>query len=75
MDTTKLATNKQQSLKALATTATVAAAGTDGTTDIGSLAGQSLPDTTLVVSMLLILFIGWLQLESLRQTTECNLRS
>lgn len=44
--------------------------GTDSTTDIGSLAGQSLPDTTLVVSMLLILVVGWLQLESLRQTTE-----
>jgi hypothetical protein len=47
-----------------------AIAGTDGTTDLGSVAGQSLPDTTLVVSMLLILFVGWLQLESLRQTTE-----
>ncbi len=42
----------------------------DGATDPVSLAGQSLPDTTLVVSMLLILLTGWLQLESLRKSAE-----
>jgi hypothetical protein len=50
---------------------TDAPAATSGAeTDPVTPAGQSLPDTTLLVSMLLILLASWLQLENPRQSAE-----
>ena len=46
------------------------AAGSGGEADPAAVAGQSLPDTTLMVTLLLILLVGWLQLEDLRQYAE-----
>ena len=51
-----------------------AVAGSGGTGDSADIAGQSLPDTTLVVTLLLVLFVGWLQLENLRLTVERMMR-
>lgn len=47
-------------------------AGDEG--DPAPLAGQSLPDTTLVITLLPILLAGWLLLERLRQYTERSTR-
>ena len=46
------------------------AAASGEAADSVTLAGQSLPDTSLIVSMMLIVLAGWLQLEHLRKSAE-----